>query len=1071
MAKKNKKTEKQDEETKQEFEFTSITQHLTEPLFICAALTLILTAVLYLNVLGVSPEGYESTKNLCIMLAIGVFILFAASIYFIYLYFNTNKKNYSFLILPPMILLTALFALWSGNSVGTQSFFVARDYATFSVFFALASFASALWLHRILSASTSAISVIFISTLLIHLTPAFTPPYASWQGQYISDLDSYFFYRQAKTIVRTGFVAEKETLVYPEIPLTFKNDTMQSVFEYPTLGFQSSVLMASLTSILSSFGFTVHDIAILYPGVISAFIVLLFYLLLKEAFGDMEPANKIAAVFGAFMLMLNPSFASRAIATNCEDDTFGMFLMVGSFLLFAMSYRRKSLLISVLASISFLLLAISWAGYGYAILVIGMFASVYALASFINNKNPLEHIPYYTLPMIVSAFDAIILHRRGEMQFFRMPGYGFLLPLGGTLLLAFTLAIIRKYSNKDAAALNEEKTVEDKVENLLYKYCLPIGVCLILIASYYTLFVSGVDRIINFIVDLVGSAKVTDIIEMTTAEQKAMCDSIDSDCIFTLVSHFGIGVVFISISMFVLAYHVFAKRSFGATLILMWGLPMLYGIVYKSQFQFAASTPIIALAASIGLALPTNRKNLQTLAVIPLIIVLLLPVMWALKAGNFSAEGFTTNTIFGGFGGAQPMYMGAMADRIYWDPTFKWIAKQPTNTVILTWWDYGHWITALSERISILDNTKAQSFMVQDLARFHDVLENESEALAIAKKYNSTYVVIDYTMIGKSGAPHFIGTSGFGRNIPLKIIGAEVRCGNNLCMDLREENKYVPLDSQNNGIVTINLTSQYEIDTISFDAKDDSAFRYYIEVSTDGTTWQKIIDKTDSDYSGKQNNSFNSIQAKYVRINLTHGRTEIANLKINNPRYEGSYLGYGQCGFDPRNSQIKPVLTQNEKGEIEKVSRLFFNCNIGIGILFDIKDGKYSKNNVYVYRGGQLIPWTSWQEQTGASILGVQSMQNILGNALNYPERYANFPTFTTFVYVPKDGKYDYNNVMITKLYLGDHLEEYQNAGLALPTIEKPKYFKLVDGFLGDTQDNSYWGYVKVYKIEYPGES
>jgi len=60
----------------------------------------------------------------------------------------------------------------------------------------------------------------------------------------------------------------------------------------------------------------------------------------------------------------------------------------------------------------------------------------------------------------------------------------------------------------------------------------------------------------------------------------------------------------------------------------------------------------------------------------------------------------------------------------------------------------------------------------------------------------------------------------------------------------------------------------------------------------------------------------------------------------------------------------------------------------------------------------------------------------------------------------------------MTKLYLGDHLEEYQNAGLADPTIEKPKYFKLVDGFLGDPRnpedDHSYWGYVRVYKIIYP---
>jgi len=50
--------------------------------------------------------------------------------------------------------------------------------------------------------------------------------------------------------------------------------------------------------------------------------------------------------------------------------------------------------------------------------------------------------------------------------------------------------------------------------------------------------------------------------------------------------------------------------------------------------------------------------------------------------------------------------------------------------------------------------------MVKDIARFHVLSENESEALDIAEKYKATTVVIDWTMIGKSGAPHFIATGG-----------------------------------------------------------------------------------------------------------------------------------------------------------------------------------------------------------------------------------------------------------------------------------------------------------------------
>jgi hypothetical protein len=181
-------------------------------------------------------------------------------------------------------------------------------------------------------------------------------------------------------------------------------------------------------------------------------------------------------------------------------------------------------------------------------------------------------------------------------------------------------------------------------------------------------------------------------------------------------------------------------------------------------------------------------------------------------------------------------------------------------------------------------------------------------------------------------------------------------------------------------------------------------------------------------------------------------------------------LGYGQCQFnpDPQASTIKAVPKQNDQGGFDMVSTLYFGCNNGLALLFEIKNGQYSADGVYVVAQRQVFPWKAWTENSGASILGVQSFKEILGNALNYPDKYINFPTFNTLVYVPKEGGYDYNNVMMTKLYLGEYLQEYQQAGLANASIEPAKYFQLVDGFKGDKSDYSYYGYVKAYKINYP---
>ena len=281
--------------------------------------------------------------------------------------------------------------------------------------------------------------------------------------------------------------------------------------------------------------------------------------------------------------------------------------------------------------------------------------------------------------------------------------------------------------------------------------------------------------------------------------------------------------------------------------------------------------------------------------------------------------------------------------------------------------------------------------------------------------------------------------------------------------------------------VVIDFTAQYVIDSAQVTLADlgsNGFYRYKIEASADKLTWQTIVDKTSGEYRGFQNDKLNGVTARYIRITGTYAsegnELRIQKVSFYNPRFEGSYMGYAQCEFSPDASVVQPQFEINQAtGAGDMVSRLAFGCGNGVGIIIQIRNQKYSPEYVYVLYSGRTYSWKSWRDNTGSSILGIQSLTDILGNALNYPDKYAAFPTFNTLVYVPgrgevKDGKYDMNQVMMTKLYLGDHLEEYQQAGLADTTIEKPKYFTLVPGFEGNKQDYSYWGYVKAYKINYP---
>lgn len=916
-----------------------ISEHIEEPLFFVSIIAS------FVGIIGaVTGKGFFE------IIAFFMVLLGIASLYFIYLYFKAGKKNYLLLGIPFLIFSTAI-SFWYASQ---KSGFALRDLNAFALFFMFSLFFYALYTHKILELRVALMFAIFLSSLVFHLAPAGGIEGVDWSGKYLSALDPYFYYRHADYIVENAHVPDHETLVYPTDPPDFSTNP-----------FMVSVLMGSIATVLKNFGFTTYDVAMIYPAVFAAFSVLLVYLLVRDLFADMKPYNYLAGLFAAFMLMLNPAFAVKAIATNCEDDTLGMFLVISSFLLFALSFRRRSYLFSLLAGVSFLMLNISWAGYVYAVAVFGVFASLYAVINFIHNKNCLELIPYFIIPVLMSLLSPLILHSRGGLPVFALPSTLILVSISAPLFASFVLELIRVVWRSGKAEVEGDR-IEDKVERFVQENILPISGVIVLLGLIFSLTVIDPTKILSFVFESIMGVKQQEIIGMTTAEQASLCSGFDMGCVSNMVNAFGIapkaplfGLGIFLLCVIMLSYLGLAKRSLGSIFVLSWSLPMVWGVINKSQYQFTASVPIVALISTIGLLVVMKKKDLEGLRVIPTILILLFPLYYYFLLGGVP--------VFDLFGGSRVMYMGVPEDIIYWDPTLQWLKTQPENTVILTWWDYGHWIAAVSRKTSIADNTKANRFIVQDLAKFHVLIENETEALEIARKYNATNVIIDYTMIGKSGAPHFIATS--------------------------------------------NLTAPY-----------------------------------------------------------------------NDTRRLGEHMGYGQCTFSPKNSQLGPKYESDGQGGFVRKRIISFVCNIGgedygeyIGAVsfeivndeqFDVKVSPITiKQGQYAL--GSPVRWELWRQEHNASILGIQSPMSVLSNAIAYEENrgnYINFPTFTSLVYVPEK----FSRYMMTSLYLGDHMDEYKQMGLCGPEVQKLEHFKLVDEFLGDTDDYSFGGYVRVYEINYP---
>jgi len=76
-----------------------------------------------------------------------------------------------------------------------------------------------------------------------------------------------------------------------------------------------------------------------------------------------------------------------------------------------------------------------------------------------------------------------------------------------------------------------------------------------------------------------------------------------------------------------------------------------------------------------------------------------------------------------------------------WLNAMEWLNKNtPEDAVIASWWDYGYWITTLSERTSLADNATLSTHIIQKIAR--TLLSPPDEAWEMLQELDADYILI-----------------------------------------------------------------------------------------------------------------------------------------------------------------------------------------------------------------------------------------------------------------------------------------------------------------------------------------
>jgi len=96
---------------------------------------------------------------------------------------------------------------------------------------------------------------------------------------------------------------------------------------------------------------------------------------------------------------------------------------------------------------------------------------------------------------------------------------------------------------------------------------------------------------------------------------------------------------------------------------------------------------------------------------------------------------------------------------VQWQKAMGWVRENtPQDAVFSHWWDYGHWVSAVGERATVLDGGNAMNTWNYLMARYVLVAESEKTMLEYMKTHGSEYLLIDSTDIGKYTAFSSIGS-------------------------------------------------------------------------------------------------------------------------------------------------------------------------------------------------------------------------------------------------------------------------------------------------------------------------
>src|SRR3989344_441361 len=616
------------------------------------------------------------------------------------------------------------------------------------------------------------------------------------------DLDPFLFMRLAKYIVQHGSLMVTDTMRY--FPLGFKTAEETQILPYSIAYFHKFLAMFS--------NVTVEYSAALFPAVVSLFMIIAVFLLVRRLFKEQgeKTSNIIALIAAAFVVVL-PSLLSRTVAGIPEKENF-FFALFFAFYFFIAAWQakkvRNAVILGILAGISTGVLGLVWGGVIYAFTTI----AVAVFIAFMLNKIRRNEILIYS-----SWFIFTLLMMFGLSNRYSLIGLA-TSPSSGISFILFFILIVD-------FILFQTKMRENKLILRILQVKLPervISLIIAVILAILLISISSPSFVINFTGDILGhlTTPYTDRISFTVAENRQPFFAGEWRDSFGPVKFgiplffwlFFIGSIFLfnemikhiagkkkliliatyTIFLFALIFSKYNTGTlngetflskvvyFGGMLVFIAGFLYVYYQYYKeNNFEElkAVNFGYVLLFAYFVVSILAARSAVRLimgLAPVASIIVAYFAInriqaaikskeetikviSWIIAVIVLLASFYTLYTYYNISVATAQNYVPDQY-RQQWQKAMAWVRDNtPIDAVFSHWWDYGYWVQSMGERATVLDGGNAIGYW--DYLMGREVLTgNESTALQFMYTHNSSYLLIDSSEIGKYGAYSSIGS-------------------------------------------------------------------------------------------------------------------------------------------------------------------------------------------------------------------------------------------------------------------------------------------------------------------------